>query len=268
MRRRSVVEFQRLLALRSARALLVIGLIASCLGFSAYAAVARELGSAGLSFAADELVSSVTSLGSAAPIAAGLVAALAIGGDRRHGVLARTVLITPDRRAVIVARLVASLAFAIALSAACWVVGAALTYLLAGDFIVGPLSALAVVDGVFSSCLFAMTWTALVSALALTVRSSALVAVLCVSYPLFIEPTFRAVASLSGSEAVQGLTAVLPWSLGAALQQRFAAEPELGHIVTPNSVSPGPFVALMVLVGLAVLAKVFAIRSFERAPIA
>ena len=259
-----VIEWQRLVALRSTRVLAVMSLVLTALGTAVYAALAGQMTGDAHGLDARELVSAVVSQGSAAPMFAGLIAAVTMTGDFKYGILARSVLVTSNRRRLIGARLMALVVAAAMLAACSWLIGAVLAWTIQSAALVNGLSPLAVVDGLASHMFVAAAWAVAAASVAMLVRSQIPVAIGCIVYPLVIEPMFHGVVALMGASALRWAGAGMPWAVGAAVQQRFAVGPGLVHLVSPAADRLHPVAAVAVLAALVAMVAWAGGRAFSR----
>lgn len=255
-------EWARLRTLRSTWWIAAVAVAVTAVVTWGYASVAVGVGDIGIAVGPAEAVVMVIGKSSFAPLAAGLIGVLAVGGEYRHRTLRTTVLVTPDRTTAITAKAVTVAAFAIAIGVASlavsWAVGAAV---LAGRIDLGAPAGL--LAGFHAAYLLQVAGWALIG-LALTVaaRSQVIGLLAIVLVPNVIEPLFGSIGMLSGQDWLARIGAYLPFSAGQAMTD--IAGSTSAALLADGGARADPLIAALVFATAVAGLAVYALNDFRR----
>lgn len=211
-------ELQRLLARRATWALLLACVLVSAAASWAFSQIVLQVAADGAPVSPTEAAVFVVTRSSLAPAAAAVLAAGLVGGELRHRTIEESLLITPRRGRLLVAKALALtvLAGALALLGSSLVYGVAWLTLGPAQVALPAATALAVA---LPHSGFTVGAALLGGAAALLLRAQVPAVVLTAVYPLLVEPAVRGAVGVAGSPVLSDLARFLPWAAGSSMQQ-------------------------------------------------
>lgn len=259
-------EWVRLRTVRLPWYLGAIAVLGTALAAWAYSAITRNVLLGGDQVDPLEALQFVVSKPSFAPVAAGILGAVAVGGDYRHGTIRTTLLVTPRRGRVLVSRALVTAALGAGLAAVgavvAWGVGTlALRNTLSLSVAPGPAALLVVAE-----MALAAGWAVFGVAVALLVRSQIVALVVLLAVPYAVESVVRSVALTSGNHWLATVSGYLPFAAGSAMTH---VSPATGRVLLDAATADlGPAAGALIFFGSVGILAVSAALRFTRQDVA
>lgn len=256
-------EWVRLRSLRSTWMLVGIGIAVSALIACAYSGVVWMITDSGVSVPEQERLTVTVTKASAAPVIGGVIALLAVSGDRRHQTLSTTLLIEPHRSRTVLAKALMAIGLSLVLALVTILINLGISTLLLGrptNLIPTDWVAALSVGGFLAAT---VGWCVVGLSLGLLIRNHVVALVTLLALPFGVERGLGGLAASTDSARLSRLGEFLPFRSAANLQ----AGPSIDHpvIVVAQTDYGTSFVtfALFAVVLLVIAVKVFATEDVQ-----
>lgn len=255
-------EWTRMRTLRSTWILAGTAVAATAVVAWGYAETVRGMLGLGIEVGPLESLMLVVGGSSLAPVMAGTIGVLAVGGEYRHRTLRTTLLVTPNRAAALGAKALVvtalAIAFAVAGLASAWAV--ALAVLTGSSEPAAPAAEFAQFH--VGQIMLVVGWGLLGLAIAVIVRSQLLALGAILLLPYAVEPTLRTVGQLAGHGWLETAAAYLPFAAGSAMADVSAGG--AGTLLSPASSRADPLLGGLVFFAVIAVLGTAAVMNFRR----